>query len=82
MGFGLANGFIDHLYRYTRLETTSTYNAIANLNTSQITRAHAKSSQSAFTSRFLAMVLNNGDSSASVLMSLSSDKYSVTHNSI
>jgi hypothetical protein len=34
-GFGLVNGFIDHLY--TRLGTTSNYGAIANLHNSQIT---------------------------------------------
>jgi hypothetical protein len=67
---GLANGFIDHLY--TRLGTTriSTYKAIAGLHTLQITRAHAKSSQSPFSSHFLATDVNNGDSSASVLTSL------------
>jgi hypothetical protein len=46
------------------------YSIIANLHTLQITRAHAKSSQSAFTSRFLITDLNNGDSSASVLKPL------------
>jgi hypothetical protein len=56
------NRFIDHLY--TRLGTTSTYNAVADLHTLQISRAHAKSSQSAFTSRFLVTDLNNGDYSA------------------
>jgi hypothetical protein len=62
------NEFIDHLY--TRLGTTSTYNAIADLHPLQITIAHAKSSQSAFTSRFLVTDLNDRDSSASVLTSL------------
>jgi hypothetical protein len=39
-------------------------------HTSQITRAHAKYSQSALTSCFLVTDLNNGDSSATVLTSL------------
>jgi hypothetical protein len=62
------NGFIHHLY--TRLGITSTYNAITDLHTLQITRAHAKSSQSAFTSHFLVTDLNNGHSSASVVKPL------------
>jgi hypothetical protein len=60
--------FIDHLY--IQLVTTSIYNIIANLHNLLITRARLKSSQSAFTSRFLVMDLNNGDSPASVLTSL------------
>jgi hypothetical protein len=59
------NGFIDHLY--TRLGTTSNCNAIADLPTLQITRAHAKSSQSTCTGRFLVTDLSSGDSSASVV---------------
>jgi hypothetical protein len=39
-GYGLLNGFIDHLY--TRLGSTSHYSAIANLHTLQITTAPAK----------------------------------------
>jgi hypothetical protein len=70
------NGFIDHLY--TQLVTTSNYNAIANLHTLQITRAHAKFSQSSFTSHFLVTDFNNGDSSASVLTSLLSGEYATT----
>jgi hypothetical protein len=54
---------------------TSNYNAIANLHTLKITKAHAKSSQFVFTSRFLVTDLNIGDSSASVLMPFLSDKY-------
>jgi hypothetical protein len=50
--------------------TTSNYNAVADLHPLQITRAHAKSSQSAFTSHFLVMDLNNRDSSTSMLTSL------------
>jgi hypothetical protein len=67
-GIGLVTGFIEHLY--TQLVTTSTYSATASLHTLQITRAHVKSSQAAFISWFLVTDLNNGDSSASVLMSL------------
>jgi hypothetical protein len=52
---------------YTPLGTTNT---TADVHTLQITRAHAKSSQSAFTSHFLVMELNNGNSSASVVMLL------------
>jgi hypothetical protein len=68
MGFGFATRFIDHLY--TPLATTSNYSAIANKHTLLITTAHAKSSQFAFTSRFLVTNLNNEGFSASVLMSL------------
>jgi hypothetical protein len=52
--------------------------ASPNLHTLQITIAHAKSSQSAFTSRFLVTDLNNVESSASVLTSLLSGEYSTT----
>jgi hypothetical protein len=48
-GFGLVNEFIGYLY--TRLVSTSNYSATANLHNLQIARAHAKVSQSAFTSR-------------------------------
>jgi hypothetical protein len=67
MGFGLANGFVDRLC--TRLGTTSTYNSTADVHTLQITRAHAKSSQS-FTSRFLVTDLNTRDSLASMVKPL------------
>jgi hypothetical protein len=66
--------FIKHLN--TQLITTSNYIAIINLHILQITRAHAKSLQSALTNRSLVMDLNNGDSLASVLMSLPSGYYS------
>jgi hypothetical protein len=56
----------------------SNYSAIVNLHTLQITRAQAKPSQSAFTSRFPVIDLNNGDSSASVLTSLLSGEYPTT----
>jgi hypothetical protein len=39
MGIGLVNEFTDH--SYTRLETTSSYSAIANLRNSQIATAPA-----------------------------------------
>jgi hypothetical protein len=71
MGFGLVTQFIDYL----QIVTTDNCSTIANLHTLQITRAHAKSSQSAYTSRFLVMDLNNGDSSASVLTSLPAGYY-------
>jgi hypothetical protein len=58
--------FIDYL----QIVTTGNYGIIAKLHNLQITKAHAKSSQSAFTSRFLVTYLNNGDSSAFVLTSL------------
>jgi hypothetical protein len=67
MGFELVTQFIDHLY--TQLVTSSNYSSIGNLHTLQIHRAHAKFSQSAFTSHFLVIDLNSGDSSASVLTS-------------
>jgi hypothetical protein len=68
------NGVIDHLY--TRLGTVRNYRAIAELHALKIIRAHAKSSRSAFTSRFLVTDLNNGDSSAYVLTSLPTVYYS------
>jgi hypothetical protein len=58
-----------------QIVTTSNHNVIANLHTLQIPTAHAKLSHSAFTSRFLVTVLNNWDSSASVLASLLSGEY-------
>jgi hypothetical protein len=66
------------LHLHKPLGTTSNYSAIANLDTLQITTARAKSSQSAFTSRFLVTDLNSGDSSASVLTSLVSGEYPTT----
>jgi hypothetical protein len=64
-GYGLINGFIDHVY--TPLGTTSNYSAIANLYTLQIITAPAKifSSLLFFISRYLATDFNSGDSSAS-----------------
>jgi hypothetical protein len=64
--FWLDIGFIDHL----QVVTTNNSNTFADLQILQITRAHAKSSQSAFTRRFLVTDINNGDSSAFVLKSL------------
>jgi hypothetical protein len=60
-GFGLVIGFIAHFN--TLLVTTLDYNAIADLHTLQTTVVHAKSFQSAFTSRFLITDLNSGNSS-------------------
>jgi hypothetical protein len=60
-GFGLQIEITDHFT--TWLVTTLNYSAIADLHIIQITAAHAKSFQSAFTSRFQVMDLNNGDSS-------------------
>jgi hypothetical protein len=60
-------GFIDHLN--TQLVTTSNYNIIANLHTLPVSTAHAKPSQSASNSRFPVTGRNNGDSSASALVS-------------
>jgi hypothetical protein len=45
-----------------QIVTTSNYNEIVNLHNLQNTRAHTKSSQYAFTRRFLVTVLKNGDS--------------------
>jgi hypothetical protein len=73
LGWMFDIGFIDHLY--TQLVTTSNYNAIANLHTLQITRTHAKPSQSAFTTLFVVTDFKNGYSSPSVLMSLLSGEY-------
>jgi hypothetical protein len=73
MGFGLVTQFLEHLY--TQLVTTSNYGATANLHTLQITKAHAKSFLSTFTSRFLVTNLNNGERSASVLTSLPARQY-------
>jgi hypothetical protein len=59
------NGFTDHLHMTWNYKHLST---ITGLQTSQISRAHAKSSQSASISCFLVTDLNNADSSASVVM--------------
>jgi uncharacterized lipoprotein NlpE involved in copper resistance len=64
-------GLMDHL----QIVTTSNYKDIANQNTLQITTAHTKPSQSAFTSRFPVTDHNNGESPASVQTSLLSGEY-------
>jgi hypothetical protein len=57
-GIGFEIGFIDRFN--TQLVRTLNYSAIADLNTSQITTAHAKSLQSAvFTSRSLITASNS-----------------------
>jgi hypothetical protein len=68
-GFGLVNGFIDHLYR--RLLSTSNYSAVANQHSSQIATAHAKPlpASRAFTSRSLATASGSGDSLVHALKS-------------
>jgi hypothetical protein len=59
-------GFIEHLHKH--LVTTSNYNAIAYLDTLQITTARARpQSFIVFPSNCLITALDNGDSSASVL---------------
>jgi hypothetical protein len=72
MGFGMGNGFIDHLY--AQLRTTSSYSATTNLHNSQITTAPAKPFPACivFTSRSLTVASNSGDSSASHPQVLSS----------
>jgi hypothetical protein len=55
-----------YYHLYTQLGPTSNYSAIADLHTLQITRAHAKSSPFAFTSRFLVTAPNKRYFSASV----------------
>jgi hypothetical protein len=69
-GFRLDVGFIDHLC--THFGTTSNYSAIANLHTSQITIAHAKSFPACcvFSSRSLVTASSSGVSSAFALTSL------------
>jgi hypothetical protein len=64
-GLDCFNGFIDYLY--TRLVSTSNYNATTDLYNSQITTAPAKPFPACyvFTSRFQATASNSGDSSAS-----------------
>jgi hypothetical protein len=59
---GLQIGFIDHI----QIVTTSSYNTITNFHNLQLTTAHAKCSQSAFTSCFPVTDINNKDFSASV----------------
>jgi hypothetical protein len=49
--------------------------SVADLHTLQITTAHAKPSQSAFSSHFPVMDPNNWDSSVSALTSLLSSEY-------
>jgi hypothetical protein len=62
----------------SQIVITSNYSSVANLYPLQITRTHAKTSQSAFASRFLITDLNNVDSSASTPTSLLSGEYPTT----
>jgi hypothetical protein len=65
---------MDVLTTYTHNSQLQALNtAVADLHALRITTAHAKSSQSAFTSRFLVTDLNKGDSSASVITLLLAD---------
>jgi hypothetical protein len=66
---------VNRFIYYLQVVTANNYKAVANLHNLQITRVHAKSFQSAVTSRFLVTVLNNGVSSDSVLTSLPSGEY-------
>jgi hypothetical protein len=61
----LVTRFIEHLY--TQIVTTSNYRAMVNFHTLQISKAHTKFSQSAFTSRSLVTDFNIEASTASVL---------------
>jgi hypothetical protein len=74
-GYGFVNGFIDNLH--IPLRTTSNYSAIADFHTVQITTRYVFSC-SGFTSHCLVTANNNGDSSASVTMSLLSGEYPTT----
>jgi hypothetical protein len=67
------NGFVYHLY--TRLGTTTSYRANANLHNSQITTAHTKPFPACcvVTSRSLATAYNSADSSASRAQILSAE---------
>jgi hypothetical protein len=70
-GFWLVNGFIDNLY--TRLVSTSTYSATANLHNSQIATTFTKPFPACCViSRSLATASNSVDSSASRAQALSS----------
>jgi hypothetical protein len=68
---GVLDWILDLLITYTHTwELQALNNAIADLHTLQITRAHAKSFHSAFTSCFLVTYLNNEDYSAAVVTPL------------
>jgi hypothetical protein len=60
------------------MAAASNYNPIADPHTLQFIRAHVKSSQSAFTSRFLVTDHNNEDFPDSVLTLLLSGEYPAT----
>jgi hypothetical protein len=70
-GFELDIQFIDYLQTLV-VTTLLNHGAIADFHVLQITRAHAKSFQSAFTSRFPVTDLNNGDYSSALTQVFSS----------
>jgi hypothetical protein len=73
---------MDLLITYTQNSELQAHTKIIdNLNAVQITRVEAKSSRSAFASRFQVTDPNNGDSSASVLTSLLCGEYATTRKS-
>jgi hypothetical protein len=69
---------MDLLTTYTHHSELQVITALSLISTLYKSLAHAKSSQAAFTRRFLAANFNNGDSSASVLTSLLSGEYPTT----
>jgi hypothetical protein len=70
MGFEITIPAFERAKIVHALDRSATVTDIADLHTLQITRAHEKFSQSAFTSRFLVTDLKNGDSSASMVTPL------------
>jgi hypothetical protein len=70
MGYGLMNGFINHLY--TPLRTTSNYSTTANLPVHKLLHTKSSPACSVFNSRSLATASNSGDSSAPCAQILSS----------
>jgi hypothetical protein len=69
---------IDILTTYTRDSELQALTTLSLISTVQTTRAHAKSSQFAFTSRFLVTNRSIGVSSASVVTPLLSGEYPTT----
>jgi hypothetical protein len=76
---GILDWRIDLLaHTHHSLVAAGNYNAVANPHTLQITAAHAKSSQFAFTSRFLVADLSDEDPSSSLLASSLAGEYPET----